>query len=244
MIEKLLNMIKPRPSSERELYLFLKSTLGISPSNIKIYKQAFIHKSLGLKDSMGFTVNNERLEFLGDAILDSVIADYLYKRFPNKDEGYLTQIRSRLVSRTTLTKVATAMNLGHLIEAAPNSFSDGNQQLGGDVFEALIGAIYLDRGYRAVRKVMVNKILNTYIDISDVEQNNTNYKSRIIEWGQKSKKSVSFSTYDISDSENSSLKFGTKITIDNQLVGKGRGFSKKESQQNAAKIAIAKLFEE
>lgn len=240
MIRKIINRIKLYSSPKRELYLYIKSILGVYPSNLKLYDLAFIHKSKGLKDSLDFPVNNERLEYLGDAVLDTIIADYLYLRFPNKDEGYLTQVRSRLVSRATLSKLTTSMDLGKFIQCSSGS-SNESSSIYGDAFEALIGALYLDKGYVKTRRVVIEKILRVYVDISDVEQNNDNYKSRLIEWGQKNRSKVEFNTYEIQSEGSVPNQFGTKITLEGKLLGKGRGSSKKESQQSAAQVALEKL---
>jgi ribonuclease-3 len=177
---------------------------------------------------------------LGDAILGAAIADFLYNRFPNQDEGYLTQMRSKLVNRSFLTQLTYQIGLNHFIQSNTTSTIESSH-IYGDTLEALIGAIYLDRGYQDTKKFITRKLLNNYVNLVEVQNTNTNYKSQLIEWSQKNKKAVSFDTADESKNDGKQPWFIATIEVDNELLGKGSGTSKKEAQQNASKVALDKI---
>ena len=240
MIRTIVQRIKLFSSSRKEFYLFLRSLLGFYPTNLRIYDIAVIHKSASKIDSQGNFVNNERLEYLGDAILGAAIADFLYNRFPNQDEGYLTQMRSKLVNRSFLTQLTNQIGLNHYIQSNTTSTIESSH-IYGDTLEALIGAIYLDKGYPETKKFIIRKLLNNYVNLVEVQNSNTNYKSQLIEWSQKNKKAVSFDTVDESKNDGKQPWFIATIEVDNELLGKGSGTSKKEAQQNASKVAIDKI---
>lgn len=237
MIKFLFQRIKLFSSSRKEFYLFLKDILGYYPGNLKLYDIAFIHKSASVTDSMGNLINNERLEYLGDAILGAVVAEFLYNRFPQRGEGFLTQMRSKLVNRTFLTQLINETGMHRFIKSrtvSPNTASN----IYGDALEALIGAIYLDKGFNTARFVIIKRFLNGYVDLNKMEEQDNNYKSQLIEWGQKNKLEVTFQTEE-EDSPNSKFSiFVTTVEIENKIKGKGYGSSKKESQQNAANEAL------
>ncbi|MGF7140055.1 ribonuclease III [Roseimarinus sediminis] len=237
MITSLYQRIKLFSGKRKEFYLFLKDILGFYPANTRLYDLAFIHRSASMTDSMGKPINNERLEYLGDAILGAVIAEYLYKRFPQRDEGFLTQMRSKLVNRAFLSDLMKEMGLDLYIK----SRTIGNAAISsiyGDAFEALIGAIYLDKGYEKAQYVIVKKILNPYVDLNLIEERDTNYKSQLIEWGQKNKQEVNFDTREVEHPKNKNNLFVSIVKIENQIKGKGSGISKKEAQQKAAQEAL------
>lgn len=240
MIRKIVRRIKLFSSPRKEFYLFLKSLLGFYPTNLKVYDIAVIHKSASKVSSRGNYINNERLEYLGDAILGAAIADFLYNRFPNQDEGYLTQMRSKLVNRSFLTQLTYQIGLNHYIQSNTTSTTESSH-IYGDTLEALIGAIYLDKGYPEAKKFITRKLLNNYVNLAEVENTNTNYKSQLIEWSQKNKRAVSFDTADESKNDGKQPWFVATIEVDNQLWGKGTGTSKKEAQQNASKVALEKI---
>lgn len=242
MIRTIVQRIKLFSSSRKEFYLFLKSLLGFYPTNLKVYDIAVIHKSASKIDSHGHYINNERLEYLGDAILGAAIADFLYNRFPNQDEGYLTQMRSKLVNRSFLTQLTYQIGLNHYIQSNTTSTLESSH-IYGDTLEALIGAIYLDKGYPEAKKFITRKLLNNYVNLVEVQNTNTNYKSQLIEWSQKNKKSVSFDTIDESKNDGKQPWFIATIEIENEILGKGSGTSKKEAQQNASKVALEKIKE-
>lgn len=185
-------------------------------------------------------VNNERLEFLGDAMLGSIVADELYKRFPAKNEGFLTKTRSRIVNRTLLNVIARKMELGLWVKAQ-SKIDIANTSILGDALEALIGAIYVDRGYKYCEKFVLKVIINQYIDLITVAKKDTNYKSILIEWGQKHKESVHFITEEKTGLNQLTPPFTAQAAINNEVIGQGEGFSKKEAQQNAAHIALKEL---
>ncbi len=235
--------IKLFSSPRKEFYSFIKALTGFSPLKFKLYDIAFIHKSASSVDRMGNVVNNERLEYLGDAVLGAVVADYLYNRFPGKDEGFLTQLRSRIVNRSYMTQLTFRMGLNRFVLSNTNSVNESSH-IYGDVLEAFIGAIYLDNGYAAAKHFITKKIFSQFIDINELERSDTNYKSQLIEWGQKNKKNVEFNTVAKTDSGGDKAPFLSEVLIDGEKAGSGEGYSKKEAQQNAAKTAMAKLPEQ
>lgn len=232
--------IKLFSSPRKEFYSFIKSITGFSPIKLKLYDVAFIHKSATSVDYLGNPVNNERLEYLGDAVLGAVVADFLYNRFPSKDEGFLTQLRSRVVNRSFLTNLTFQLGLNRFVTSNTSSINE-TSHIYGDVFEAFIGALYLDKGYKATKTFIVKRILYEYVDIRELEKSDTNYKSQLIEWGQKNKKLVEFNTLTNPATGNNKPPFITEVTVDGENVGHGEGFSKKEAQQKAAHIAFLKM---
>jgi len=227
-------------SPRKEFYSFIKETIGFSPLKLKLYDLAFIHKSASSVDLMGQPVNNERLEYLGDAVLGAIVAEYLYNRYPRKDEGFLTQMRSRIVNRSFLTQLTFKLGLNHFVTSNTNSVNESSH-IFGDVFEAFIGAIYLDNGYQGVKDFLIKKVLSIHVDLHELEKNDNNFKSQLIEWGQKNKREVEFDTRENSDTGNNKLPFISIVRIDGQIVGKGEGYSKKEAQQNSACKALVNL---
>jgi ribonuclease-3 len=242
VIRNIAQQIKLFSSPRKEFYLFLRSLFNCSPVNIKLYETALTHRSASKTDSQGNWVNNERLEYLGDAILGAVIAEFLYNRFPNMDEGFLTQMRSKLVNRSFLTELTFQIGLNYYIESNTNN-TDENSHIYGDALEAIIGALYLDKGYQVTRNFIIRKLLLQQVDLDVIQKTNTNYKSQLIEWSQKNKKEVDFSTVENTVGENKQPHFVSTVTIDNRVIGKGEGGSKKEAHQKASKVALGKLNE-
>ena len=240
MLRDLRYRIKLFSSPRKEFYAFLKKTTGFSPLKLKLYDLAFIHRSASSTDLMGQPMNNERLEYLGDAVLGAIVAEYLYNRFPRKDEGFLTQMRSRIVNRSFLTQLTFKLGLNRFINSNTNSVNDSSH-IFGDVFEAFIGAVYLDTGYLCAKQFVIKKVLSVHVDIEQLERSDNNYKSQLIEWGQKYKREVEFNTHENPENGHHSLPFISVIRIDGQIVGKGVGYSKKESQQSSAQKALAFL---
>ncbi len=240
MIKYFFQRIKLFSSPRKEFYLFLKEIIGLYPGNTRLYDIAFIHKSASTTDSMGNLINNERLEYLGDAILGAVVAEYLYNRFPQRGEGFLTQMRSKLVNRAFLTQLINETGLHKFIKSRTIGSTTASN-IYGDALEALIGAIYLDKGFDKARYVIIKRFLNEYVDLNKMEELDNNFKSQLIEWGQKNKCEVNFQT-DEELSPNSKFSiFVSSVEIENKLKGKGYGSSKKESQQNAAREALTNL---
>lgn len=214
--------------------------LGFYPRNIEIYQQALLHKSSSIKAGKGRLLNNERLEFLGDAILDAIVADIVYKKFEGKREGFLTNTRSKIVQRETLNRVAVEIGLDKLIKYTTRQ-SSHNSYMCGNAFEALIGAIYLDRGYRTCKKFMEERIINQYLNLEKISRKEVNFKSKLIEWSQKNKFCVEFNLIEQSLDSDQNPIFETQITVENIPAGTGKGYSKKESQQEAAHATLTKI---
>ena len=226
-------IVKPRPQEDKELHNELKKLLKFSPSSINKYKKAFTHRSVQMLDKKGIPINYERLEFLGDSILGSVIAAYLYKKVPKGSEGYLTQMRSKIVSREHLNELGKDLNLIRFVKSNIDQSNVGDN-IHGNIFEALIGAIYLDRGYTYCNKFIYDKVIIPYVDIPKLEGKITSYKGLIIEWCQKQKKKYDINTYE--DSGNEPVKhFSVKISIDDVQIAKGRATSKKKAEEQASK---------
>lgn len=225
---------------DKESYLCFYRMLGFYPRNIRIYEQALLHKSSSVKSDKGRLLNNERLEFLGDAILDAVVGDIVYQKFDGKREGFLTNTRSKIVSRESLNRLAEQIGLLKLIkfntrQAAHNSY------MGGNAFEALVGAIYLDRGYEYCKFFMERRIIGQYLDLNKVSRKEVNFKSKLIEWTQKNKVEIVFELVEQSYDEFNSPIFESEILIEGIHACKGKGYSKKESQQIAAHETLNKI---
>jgi len=226
-------IVKSRSLEDQELRRELKKLLNFSPRNINKYKKAFTHRSVQMIDEKGIPINYERLEFLGDSILGSVIAAYLYKKVPTGSEGYLTQMRSKIVSREHLNELGKDLNLIRFVKSNIVQ-SNAGDNIHGNIFEALVGAIYTDRGYKFCQKFIHENVIVPYVDIEKLEGKITSYKGLIIEWCQKKKKKYKFETYE--DSGNEPLKhFSVKISIDGEQIAKGRATSKKKAEEQASK---------
>ena len=243
MIRNLLYEIKLFSSPRKEFYSYIKDLTGHSPLKFKLYDIAFIHKSASYVDKMGNVVNNERLEYLGDAVLGTIVAEYLYNRFPFKDEGFLTQLRSRVVNRSFLTQLTFKMGLNRYVVSNANSVNESSH-LYGDLLEAFIGAIYLDSGYAVTKQFVIKKIFNQHVDIREMEKVDNNFKSQLIEWGQKIKQEVEFKTVNNSEHGSEKMPFVSDACVEGKVMGRGEGYSKKEAQQNAAQQAIERLSAE
>ena len=217
---------------DKEPYLCFYKILGFYPGNIELYKQALLHKSSSIKEK-GRLLNNERLEFLGDAILDAVVADIVYKKFDGKKEGFLTNTRSKIVQRDTLNQVAVKIGLDKLIKFTTRQ-SSHNSYMCGNAFEALVGAIYLDKGYQACMDFMEKRIIEKYLNLDKVSRKEVNFKSKLIEWSQKNKFEIEFILKSQSVDDDQNPTFETQVIVENVPAGIGSGYSKKESQQEAA----------
>ena len=242
IFQDIINYIKLPFRKEKELYYSLRPIIGFYPGNIQYYKQALMHKSIGRKEK-GKPVNNERLEFLGDAVLDAVVGHIVYSHFPGKREGFLTNTRSKLVSRETLGRLAKEMGVLDLILSNGRN-SSHNSYMGGNAFEALVGAIYLDRGYDACMRFMEKKILKEVINLDKVAYKEVNFKSKLIEWGQKNRVNLEFELIAQEKDENGSPKFYYEVTLEGVKGEKGEGYSKKEAQQLASKLTLQRLRKE
>ncbi len=227
--------IKKSHSPEDADFLnFLKSILGYKPKDLFYYKKAFTHSS-AKKIFDGKAYNYERLEFLGDAFLDTVVSAFLYEAAPLKDEGYLTQMRSKIVSRTNLNKVGKELNLVQFVTSAVVERKFGDN-IYGNIYEAFVGAVYLDKGYLACEKFIIKTLITPYVNIERLEGKITSYKSVLIEWCQKNKKNIHFAMSE--DKTKEKIKhFSVKLYIDNKLISKGRSTSKKKTEEIASKRA-------
>ena len=228
---------------EKELFSSLYQILGFYPRKIEHYKMALMHKSVAKRNAKGRPVNNERLEFLGDAILDAVVGDIVYRHFEGKREGFLTNTRSKLVQRDTLNRLAQEMGINQLILSSGHN-NTHNSYVGGNAFEALVGAIYLDRGYDACMRFMQKRILCKLINIDKVAYKEVNFKSKLIEWSQKNKERLEFPRVSQGKDDTGSPVFMYKTTLEGLEGGSGKGYSKKESQQIAAKATLQRLKRE
>ena len=242
-IYNILDSIKLPFRKEKELFSALYRILGFYPHDISLYKQALLHKSVGRRNEKGRPINNERLEFLGDAILDAVVGDIVFRHFAGKREGFLTNTRSKLVSRDTLGKLAKEMGIGDLIKSAGHSTSH-NSYMNGNAFEALVGAIYLDRGYNACMRFMEKRILAQIINIDKVAYKEVNFKSKLLEWSQKNRVRMEVRELKQQRDEKNSPVFTTQVFIEGIEGCSGTGYSKKESQQQAAKETLQRLRRE
>ena len=232
-----IDRIKLPFRKEKELYLSLYTILGFYPRNIELYQMALSHKSIHFKNKKGKPVNNERLEFLGDAILDAIVGDIVYKHFPGKREGFLTNTRSKLVQRETLNKIAQEIGLSRLIYSSGRNFSH-NSYMAGNAFEALIGALYLDRGYNLCMRFMQEKILKKMVNIDTVAYKEVNFKSRLIEWAQKNKMNIAFNLLEQKKDDEGNPVFKYCVVIEGIKCNSASGFSKKESQQLASEETL------
>ena len=225
---------------DRESYFCFYRILGFFPRDIKVYQQALLHKSISMRSEKGRPINNERLEFLGDAILDAIVGDIVYRHFEGRREGFLTNTRSKIVQRETLNKLAVEIGLDKLVKYSTRS-SSHNSYMYGNAFEAFIGAIYLDQGYDRCKQFMEEKIFKNYIDLDKMSRKEVNFKSKFIEWSQKNKMEVSFELIEQFLDEEYNPMFHTEVRIEGISAGTGTGYSKKESQQNAAQMALKKI---
>lgn len=240
MLRNQIDKIRLLFRKDKESYFCFYKILGFYPRNIQLYQQALLHKSTSIRSEKGRPLNNERLEFLGDAILDAIVGDIVYKHFEGRREGFLTNTRSKIVQWETLNKLAVEIGLDKLVKYSTRS-SSHNSYMYGNAFEAFIGAIYLDQGYERCKRFMEEKIFKNYIDLDKMSRKEVNFKSKLIEWSQKSKVEVSFELIEQFLDEDYNPMFHTEIRIEGISAGKGTGYSKKESQQNAAQAALKKI---
>ncbi|WP_394974521.1 ribonuclease III [uncultured Croceitalea sp.] len=227
------------PRTDGGFFWGIKKILGFTPKNIRFYKKAFLHRSVNKRDKKGNPMNYERLEFLGDAMLGTIISKHLYNEVPEGDEGYLTKMRSKIVSRKHLNELGKDLELLKFVESRiPKSHFGEN--IHGNVFEALVGAIYLDKGYKYCEKFIQSQVIEPYVDIEQLEGKVISYKSLVIEWCQKQKKNFDYDVYE--DTGNDALKhFAVKLTIGDKITAKARATSKKKAEEKASKRAYFAL---
>ncbi len=233
------NIFNSHSKQDGDFFLGITDILGFKPKNLKIFKKAFLHRSANKKDKKGNPMNYERLEFLGDSMLGTIISRYLYNEVPEGDEGYLTKMRSKIVSREHLNELGKDLNLIKFVESRIPKTHFGDN-IHGNVFEALVGAIYLDRGYKYCVKFIHERVIVPYVDIEQLEGKVISYKSLVIEWCQKQKKTFNYNVYE--DTGNDVLKhFAVKLSIGNIVVAKARATSKKKAEERASKRAYFAL---
>ena len=225
---------------KREFSSRLKEILGFRPGNLKLYEIAFIHRSATFTLPDGKKVNNERLEFLGDAILDAILSDYLFEKFPDANEGFLTKIRSRIVKRDVLNQLAISMGINKILISNISSVHL-TKNLFGDAFEALIGAVFIDKGFKKTKRLFIKNVLNKYLDLNLIVKTDTDYKSMVFEWVQKNKSNLIYTYNEEYDFSTKKSIFSTILIIDKVELGRGQGSSKKEAEQEAANQAWKRL---
>lgn len=231
LLRQLYGLSLRHSEKDKRLISSIKSIIGSKPFNLSIYKLAFQHSSVAKEEVKGIKLSNERLEYLGDAVLGMVIAEFLFQKFPYRDEGFLTDIRARIVNRESLNKLARKIGIGDLInydENKKNSLS--YKSLYGDALEAFIGAIYLDKGYASSKKFILKKLISPHIDLREVVMTDPNFKSKVIEWAQKSNKEVSFEIIELKSGRNQLREFTAQLLIDKEPICTGTGFNKKKRQ--------------
>jgi len=237
-----LNLVSPFTvlfSSDKKLSGSIRNIFGFYPGNIFLYQLAFRHKSAAKEIVNGIKMSNERLEYLGDAVLSLIIADYLFKKFPYKEEGFLTEMRARIVSRAQLNKLSVKLGLNALIKS--ETYSHQCKSMHGNAFEAFVGAIYLDRGYEFAKKVVLTRVIDVHLDIDKLENEDTNFKSQLIEWSQKEKVPIEFKV--INEIGNGYGKqYLVELLINNEVSADGRDFSIKGAEQIAAGKALEKII--
>ena len=234
-------IFKKYTPEEKKLVLAIKAIVGAPPRNIKLYCLATLHTSISNPDDKGYKPSNERLEYLGDAVLGAIVADYLFKKYPFKDEGFLTEIRSRIVNRESLNNLGKKLGLNVIIKVDTNKKGMyTHKSLYGDALEAIIGAVYLDRGFKFCRQFVVNKLIEPNFNIDQVVKTNTNYKSQLIEWAQKSNKNVRFDSKEIQDA-GQHREFEVSVFIDDKLRQIGHGPNKKKAEQTASRKLLESL---
>lgn len=238
--DTIINLLSTDAKS-KEFKKAVEQIIGDKPGNASLYHLAFRHTSASVDSKIkGYKESNERLEYLGDSVLGMIVAEYLFKKYPLKDEGFLTEIRSRIVNRESLNQVARKIGLDKMITFDGNRVTHIRTSMYGDAMEALIGAVYLDKGFRFTRKFICGKLLKNYFDLDAVIQNNTNYKSILLSWSQSEGKKVDFSIIK-ENGKNHSKEFTAQVTVDNEIISKGGGWNKKKAEQDAARKACDKL---
>ena len=221
------------------LQVYIRQSFGFKPKNLNLYAQAFSHKSVAKKNAAGLKLSNERLEFLGDSVISTIVSEYLFEKFPNEDEGYLTQMRSKIVSRKSLNLLGEKIGLEPFVKYLKGNFP--YKSLLGNVFEALFGAIYLDKGYKKAKEVFIKKILEKYIDLENLEANNIDHKSQLLIYCQKNKLELEFKTIN-EQTIKGSISFTMGAYINGELKGESTDLSKRSAEQAAAEIASKEII--
>ena len=235
-MKRIRNIFGTRSKDNGDFFMAIYKILGFKPKNLKHFETAFTHRSMNIKNSKGHTVNYERLEFLGDAMLSAVIANHLYLEVPSGDEGYLTKMRSKVVSREHLNELGRGLGLIDLVQSKIPKGQFGDN-IHGNLFEALVGAIYLDRDYKYCEKFIYKRVITPYVNIEKLEGKVISYKSLLIEWCQKEKKTFNYNVYEDTGNDNT-RHFSVKLSINEKIVSKARATSKKKAEEKASKRAF------
>ena len=240
----MLNLFRYHDKAEKDLARYINNVFGFYPHNITLYQLAFTHKSVGTKKLNGITISNERLEYLGDAVLSSIVAEYLFKKYPTKQEGFLTEMRSRIVSRSSLNKLSMKLGFDQMVMCAKSHDRHSQfRSIGGNAFEAFTGALFLDRGYNFTYKIMIDHVLTLHLDIDDIEKNDVNFKSKLLEWSQKEKHNLEFKHVGTQGDKFDKL-YIVHVVIDGKEYGKASDFSIKGAEQLAAEKTWHKMKDE
>lgn len=224
----------------KEFASHIRKLLGVRPGNLPLYEMALIHRSATVTLPDGRRINNERLEFLGDSILNSILSDWIFENFPDATEGHMTKIRSKIVNREFINEIAVKLGINKIL-VSNISPSNSTRNLYGNAFEALIGAAFLDKGYQGTKKFFINRVLKKYLEIEKILNTDSDYKSLILEWAQKTKQNIQFNTTENYDNFVKKTLFTSVLLINDVEVGRGTGTSKKEAEQEAACMAWIKL---
>lgn len=240
----MLSLFRYRNKAEKDLARYINNVFGFYPHNISLFQLAFTHKSLGTKKLNGITINNERLEYLGDTVLSTIVGEYLFKKFPTKQEGFLTEMRSKIVSRASLNKLSMKLGFDKMVMyAKSHDKHSGFRSIGGNAFEAFTGALFLDKGYNFTRKIIVDHVILIHLDLEDIQNNEVNYKSRLLEWSQKEKHNVEFKHVGMKGDGGDKL-YVIQIVIDDKEYGKAADYSIKGAEQLAAEKTWHMMEEE
>ena len=234
----MFNIGKKQDSHEKEISRFLRNVVGIRPGNLEIYLTALTHRSASNNVMDGHALNNERLEYLGDAVLDAIMAEFLFKKYPLKYEGELTEMRSKLVSRERLGQLSRKMHLNELITINPHAHA---KSAGGDAFEALVGALFLDKGYEKTKQIVLKKIFESNYNLDEVVMEDVNFKSKIINWAQHQHKKVVFE-HEVVEHRRDSRLYRVKLSIDGEVYADGLEYTIKKAEQIAAQRACEKIM--
>ncbi|MFD3000812.1 ribonuclease III [Pontibacter toksunensis] len=227
-------------NKDRVLVRALAGLIGSTPDNVRLYKLALTHTSFARQTSAGKHETNERLEFLGDAVLGAVVAELLFRKFPYEDEGFLTEIRSRIVNRESLNYIALKMGLNLLVKVDTSGQSNRNKSVNGNALEALVGAIYLDKGYDKTRRFILSKLIKPHVDLHSLVNTTANFKSKLIEWAQSQNKDIRFEIVKRKQQGNTT-EFTSEVTLDGKAIAIGIGLSKKKADQAAAEKGLTFL---
>lgn len=239
--KRFINTFRKRSTKDKRLITAIETIVGSKPLNLDLYKLATRHSSVAETNEQGLKESNERLEYLGDAVLGAAIADYLFKKYPFKDEGFLTEIRSRIVNRESLNNLGKKIGLNALVEYDQTKRDRlSHKSLYGDTLEAFVGAVYLDHGYDFCKTFILEKLIMPYFDLQTVIESTINFKSKLIEWSQKENAELRFDV--LGTKTNSQHKeFTAEVIVNNETMGKGYGYNKKKAEQDAAQKTLVML---